>query len=230
MIDSQLLGCIGEDRLPVRPHVHDGPALITGRVQCGIQPPHVRLAIVGVLPLGVGVMDDQAEAGTFAGGRPLEHLEVAVGVAEGHHGSAADVQIDVDRLALLVVDAADLRQFQQDRDSVPHFKLRVGGGCGPGDEPFVNEMKDKMRAAKCLKDVEWYPNLSRGDKLAFFRQLTVFCTPATYGESFGLYLVEAMAAGIPPVQPRLGAFPEIIEAVGGTPTLQLRATATMNIE
>lgn len=114
-------------------------------------------------------------------------------------------------LGLLVDTFIELKS----RKSLPHFKLRVGGGCGPGDEPFVNEMKDKMRKAKCLSDVEWYPNLTRGDKLSFFRQLTVFCTPATYGESFGLYLIEAMAAGIPPVQPRLGAFPEIIEAVGG---------------
>ncbi len=114
-------------------------------------------------------------------------------------------------LGLLVDTFIELKS----RKSVPHFKLRVGGGCGPGDQPYVNEMKDKMRRAKCLADVEWYPNLSRGDKLSFFRQLTVFCTPATYGESFGLYLIEAMAAGIPPVQPNVAAFPEIIEAVGG---------------
>ncbi len=114
-------------------------------------------------------------------------------------------------LGLLVDTFIELKS----RKSVPHFKLRVGGGCGPGDEPFVQEMKDKMRKAKCLSDVEWYPNLTRGDKLAFFRQLTVFCTPATYGESFGLYLIEAMAAGIPPVQPNVAAFPEIMEAVGG---------------
>jgi len=114
-------------------------------------------------------------------------------------------------LGLLVETFMELKS----RKSVPHFKLRVGGGCGPGDEPYVNELKAKMRKAKCLSDVEWYPNLTRGDKLAFFRKLTVFCTPATYGESFGLYLIEAMAAGIPPVQPNVAAFPEILEAVGG---------------
>ncbi len=113
-------------------------------------------------------------------------------------------------LGLLVDTFIELKR----RDKVPHFKLRVGGGCGPGDEPYVEELKSKLRKAKCLKDVEFYPNLSRGDKLAFFRQLTVFCTPAMYGESFGLYLIEAMAAGIPAVQPRTAAFPEIFEAIG----------------
>jgi glycosyltransferase involved in cell wall biosynthesis len=43
----------------------------------------------------------------------------------------------------------------------------------------------------------------------------VFSVPARYGEAFGLYLIEAMAAGVPVVQPRTAAFPEIIEATGG---------------
>jgi glycosyltransferase involved in cell wall biosynthesis len=114
-------------------------------------------------------------------------------------------------LGLLVDTYIELKR----RDRVPHFKLRVGGGCGPSDEPYVEELKSRMRKAKCLKDVEFYPNLSRGDKLAFFRQLTVFCTPAMYGESFGLYLIEAMAAGVPAVQPNVAAFPEIFETTGG---------------
>ena len=39
--------------------------------------------------------------------------------------------------------------------------------------------------------------------------------PARYGEAFGLYVIEAMAAGVPVVQPRVAAFPELIEATGG---------------
>ena len=39
--------------------------------------------------------------------------------------------------------------------------------------------------------------------------------PATYDEPKGIFLLEAMANGVPVVQPRRGAFPEVIEATGG---------------
>ena len=45
--------------------------------------------------------------------------------------------------------------------------------------------------------------------------LTLFSVPATYPEAFGLYLLEAMASGVPVVQPHASSFPEIIATSGG---------------
>src|SRR6185503_10595809 len=39
--------------------------------------------------------------------------------------------------------------------------------------------------------------------------------PARCAEAFGLYVIEALAAGVPVVQPRTGAFPELVESTGG---------------
>ena len=39
--------------------------------------------------------------------------------------------------------------------------------------------------------------------------------PATYDEPKGMFLLEAMASGVPVVQPRRGAFTEIVEKTGG---------------
>ena len=47
-----------------------------------------------------------------------EHLQVAVGVAEGEDRPAADEAVDADRLAGAVVDELDLRQLHQHRLAV----------------------------------------------------------------------------------------------------------------
>jgi glycosyltransferase involved in cell wall biosynthesis len=101
------------------------------------------------------------------------------------------------------------------RNRVPKLKLRVGGGCGPSDEPFVAEQRTKLERAALLTEVEFFPNVDRAGKLAFLQSLSVFCTPALYGEAFGLYVIEALAAGVPVVQPDHAAFPEIVSATGG---------------
>jgi glycosyltransferase involved in cell wall biosynthesis len=103
----------------------------------------------------------------------------------------------------------------KERNRIPGLRLKVGGYCGPSDRPFVRELHRRLRQAGVLGDVEFHANLDREAKIAFLKSLTVFSVPATYGEAFGLYVVEALAAGVPVVQPRTAAFPEIVEATGG---------------
>ncbi len=96
-----------------------------------------------------------------------------------------------------------------------NLRLRIGGSCGPGDEPFVKTLRQRLAAAGFIGQVGFNPNLAHSEKLEFLRSLSIFSVPANYGEAFGLYLIEALAAGVPVVQPRIGAFPELIEATGG---------------
>lgn len=114
------------------------------------------------------------------------------------------------------------------RGCVPDLQFHVGGGCGPGDVPFVEEQKGRLTAAGVLTDTRFFPNVSRAEKISFLASLDVFCTPALYGEAFGLYVIEALAAGVPVVQPRHAAFPEIVEATGGGLIAEPNATALAN--
>ncbi len=95
-----------------------------------------------------------------------------------------------------------------------NLRLHIGGGCGPSDEPLVAEMRERLQKAGLLGEVQFFPNLTREQKIEFYRSITVLSVPALYGEAFGLYLVEAWAAGVPVVQPRPAAFPELIEVSG----------------
>ena len=77
--------------------------------------PIVRLPVIGPFAFRVGVMDVEAKARARAAASPLQHLEVAVGIAERRDRPAADVLLDADRLACLVVDEVDLRQLDENR-------------------------------------------------------------------------------------------------------------------
>ena len=99
------------------------------------------------------------------------------------------------------------------RGRVKDVRLKIGGGLSPTDEAaLVKGLRDQLRAHGLLGCVDFCPNLTRDEKLAFYRSLSVLSVPALYGEAFGLYLVEAWASGVPVVQPRHAAFPELIEA------------------
>jgi glycosyltransferase involved in cell wall biosynthesis len=93
-------------------------------------------------------------------------------------------------------------------------RLRIGGSCGPSDEPFVDEQKRKLADAGLADAADFHPNLTRQQKINFLKSVTWFSVPARYGESFGLYLVEAFAAGVPVIQPHTASYPEIIQASG----------------
>src|SRR5690606_25143597 len=52
-------------------------------------------------------------------------------------------------------------------------------------------------------------------KIALLREMDVFSMPATYDEPKGMSVLEALANGVPVVQPGRGAFTEIVERTGG---------------
>ena len=51
--------------------------------------------------------------------------------------------------------------------------------------------------------------------MIFLKRCPMISVPVRIGEAFGMYLLEAMASGVPVVQPALGAFPEIVDVSGG---------------
>jgi glycosyltransferase involved in cell wall biosynthesis len=94
-------------------------------------------------------------------------------------------------------------------------KLRLSGGMTGDDKSFVKKQIKKLKKSNFLQDVEFVDDFY-GDALDnFFAGLSVLTVPVLKGEAFGLYQLEAMASGIPVVQPALGAFPEVVEVTGG---------------
>ncbi len=112
----------------------------------------------------------------------------------------------------LLVDA-----FIHLREKIGHedCRLRIGGAMTAGDEPLVASLKQKLEDNNLSSFVDWVPNLPRSEKIDFLKSLSLFSVPVVYEEAFGLYVLEAMAAGVPVVQPETSSFPEITEKTSG---------------
>jgi len=140
-----------------------------------------------LLPNGVA-------AGRFAGAEPLPGWP-GEGGAIGFLG-----RIDEPRKGLEVLLAA----FEQLAALRPGLRLLVAG---PGD---VEEARAQVSPA--YRDrVVLLGLVPDADKARIYRSVDVFCAPNLGGESFGIVLLEAMAAGTPIVASGIDAFRRVLE-------------------
>jgi glycosyltransferase involved in cell wall biosynthesis len=72
-----------------------------------------------------------------------------------------------------------------------------------------------MKRAGLGNEFHYHGVLDREAKISFLKKIDVLSVPATYNEPKGIFLLEAMACGVPVVQPRRGSFTEIVETTGG---------------
>jgi glycosyltransferase involved in cell wall biosynthesis len=112
----------------------------------------------------------------------------------------------------LIVDAF-IRLKKESKYS--DLKLYLMGGYTSDDKPFVKKMLTKLTEEGIIKDVTVFDSFDIKYRLEFLKSLSLLSVPVPGGEAFGAYLVEALAAGVPIVQPNVGGYPEFIEATGG---------------
>lgn len=84
--------------------------------------------------------------------------------------------------------------------SLPGVQLLVAG---PGDVPEL--------PSDLAERVTFLGLVSEADKARFFHSVDVYCAPNSGGESFGIVLIEAMAAATPIVASDLDAFRRVLD-------------------
>ena len=93
--------------------------------------------------------------------------------------------------------------------------LVLTGGHTGDDKKFIHQQKKLMAENNLMDKVEFIDEFEGEARQEFFNKVAVLSVPVKNGEAFGIYLTEALAAGIPVVQPKLGAFPEIVDISKG---------------
>ena len=98
---------------------------------------------------------------------------------------------------------------------LPEARFEAAGYMAADCKPYLEEIQKRLKDAGLEGEFHYRGVLDRDDKIAFLRKLDMMSVPATYDEPKGVSLLEAMACGVPLVQPSRGAFTEIIENTGG---------------
>jgi glycosyltransferase involved in cell wall biosynthesis len=101
------------------------------------------------------------------------------------------------------------------RPGCPPSRLLVAGYLAPEHKGYLAGIEQKMASWGLAGHLQYQGAPARAEKLAFLKTLDVLSVPSPYPTQKGQFLLEAMASGVPVVQPRLGAFTEVVEATGG---------------
>ena len=96
-----------------------------------------------------------------------------------------------------------------------NVELHVAGYLGKKDEPYFEELVNQLDAWGLSDSFVHHGEVTRSEKIDFLNRLHVFSVPTVYRESKGLSILEALANGVPVVQPKHGSFPEMIKATEG---------------
>lgn len=114
-------------------------------------------------------------------------------------------------LHVLAETYRDLRK----RGALTNARLEVAGYLAPEHRKYLQDIVHEMEKAGLGSEFAYRGKVDREEKISFLQGLDVLSVPATYNEPKGIFLLEAMACGVPVVQPRRGAFTEMVENTGG---------------
>ncbi len=101
------------------------------------------------------------------------------------------------------------------REKLPSSRLRAAGYLAPENKAYLTDIQKSLDSWGLSHHFHYHGELDKQGKLDFLRNLSVFSVPGPYDDPKGLFLLEAMASGVPVIQPRRGAFSEIVETAGG---------------
>jgi len=94
-------------------------------------------------------------------------------------------------------------------------RLQIAGGRSRADEPFLMGLRRRLMHAGVADDVIFMPEFLGERRRQWLRGLTVMCVPEQEEVAYGLFAMEALATGVPVVEPAIGVFPELIALTGG---------------
>jgi glycosyltransferase involved in cell wall biosynthesis len=148
------------------------------------------------VPLGINVKD-------FARPAPLQRAPFTIGYL---------ARIAPEKGLHNLVEAYRILRHES---GLPPSRLVAAGYKGHDQQSYFEGIERKLTSWGLAGEFRYEGTVDRDGKTRFLHSLDVLSVPSGYHEPKGLYLLEAMASGVPVVQPNHGAFPEMLRKTCG---------------
>ena len=158
----------------------------------------------------------------YLGVDPLEYVVKPISDKPRNIGFISRLCYD-NGLDILIDDFIKLKKMPGNED----VGLILTGGLTGADKKFIKKQKKKIKASGFDDHVEFHDDFEEDGRLEFFENVSIISVPVRKELAFGLYLLEAMASGVPVLQPDEGAFPEIIRLSEGGETYSPNTPAVL---
>jgi glycosyltransferase involved in cell wall biosynthesis len=106
-------------------------------------------------------------------------------------------------------------RWMRHEGGLPPSRLEAAGYLAPEHKGYLDIIQKQMAEWGLAGEFHYHGTVERQQKVDFLRGIDVLSVPSIYAEVKGLYALEAMACGVPIVQPNHGSFPEMIQRTGG---------------
>ena len=95
-----------------------------------------------------------------------------------------------------------------------NFRLDYAGYLGPQYKAWHRILSERIASAGLSDSIRYRGEVDLAGKLDVLDRSDLFCVPTQYPEAKGIFVLEAMARGLPVVAPEHGSFPEFAALTG----------------
>jgi len=160
-----------------------------------------------VVPIGINLEGFDGADGTHVSGVQINETKRNGTFTVGFLGRIAP-----EKGLHLLADAYKLLRHDM---GMTEARFEAAGWMATDCKSYLSDIQKGFADSGLASEFHYRGVLDRAEKIEFLRKLNVMSVPATYDEPKGVSLLEAMACGVPLVQPRRGAFTEIVEKTSG---------------
>ena len=100
-------------------------------------------------------------------------------------------------------------------DRFKQVQLWLTGGMLGDDKKCIKQIQEKLNKHGLLQDLKIFDDFSLQNRINFLKSLSVLSVPMPRGIAFGRFQLEALASGVPVVQPDKRGFHDFILNTGG---------------